>query len=157
MAQKVEPIPNPQAPLTPYLCIKGADKAIDFYKKALGAEELFRMADPSGKIGHAEIRVAGANLMLCDEYPEMNVRSPESIGGNPITLHLYVKDVDAFTERAVKAGMTVERPVSNQFYGDRGGKFNDPFGYAWWISTHVEDVSTEELKRRAQQEFQKKQ
>ncbi|MEK2647042.1 VOC family protein [Bdellovibrio sp. BCCA] len=157
MAQKVEPVPNPQAPLTPYICIRGAAKAIEFYKKAFGAEELFRMEDPSGKIGHAEIRVAGGNLMIADEFPEMDFRSPESLGGNPMTLHLYVKDVDAFTDRAVKAGMTVDRPVADQFYGDRGGKLKDPFGYIWWISTHKEDVSPEELKKRAQKAYQERQ
>lgn len=157
MPQKVEPIPNPQAPLTPYLHIKGAAKAIDFYKKAFGAEEGYRMTDPTGtKIMHADLRIGAAQLMLCDEFPEMGSKSPETLGGTPVMLHLYVKDVDAFTERAVNAGLKVMKKVEDQFYGDRGGAFSDPFGHVWWISTHKENVSNEEMERRAKAMQQKK-
>lgn len=156
MPQKVEPIPNPHSPLTPYLHVKGAAKAIDFYKKAFGAEEAYRMADPSGKIMHADLRIGMAQIMLCDEFPEMGGKSPETLGGTPVMLHLYVKDVDAFTERAVNAGLKVNKKVEDQFYGDRGGSFTDPFGHVWWISTHKEDVSREEMNRRAQKMYEKK-
>ncbi|MGZ3771219.1 MAG: VOC family protein [Bdellovibrio sp.] len=155
MAQKVEPIPHPEAPLTPYITVKGGAKAIDFYKKAFGAEEISRMTDPTGtKIMHAELKIGTAHLMLCDEFPEMGGKSPETLGGTPVMLHLYVKDVDAFTERAVNAGLKVIRKVEDQFYGDRGGSFADPFGNVWWISTHKEDVSKEELERRSKKMFE---
>lgn len=156
MPQKVEPIPNPHAPLTPYLNIKGAAKAIDFYKKAFGAEEAYRMTDPTGKILHADIRIGMAQVMLCDEFPDMGGKSPETLGGTPVMLHLYVKDVDAFTERAINAGLKVNKKVEDQFYGDRGGSFTDPFGHVWWISTHKENLSREEMDRRAQKMFEKK-
>jgi PhnB protein len=151
MATKVEPVPIAASPLTPYICCKDAKGAIDFYKKAFNAEEVMRMEDPkSGKIGHAEIRIGMAQLFLSDEYPEMKTLSPVTLGGTPVMLHLYVKDVDAFTQRAVTAGLTVERPVENMFYGDRAGSFKDPYGHKWWISSHVEDVSPDELKKRAE-------
>jgi len=157
MTQKVQPVPNPQAPLTPYLCIRGAAKAIDFYKRAFGAEELFRMEDPqSGKVGHAELLISGARIMVCDEYPEMNARSPDAYGGTPVTLHLYVQDVDSFTQRAVGQGLTVDRRVEDMFYGDRGGKFIDPFGHVWWIASHKEDLSPEELRTRAQKAYKER-
>ncbi|UOF00671.1 VOC family protein [Bdellovibrio reynosensis] len=147
----VKPVPIPEAPLAPYLCVRNAAQAIEFYQKAFGAKVIFRMDDPSGsgKIGHAELKIENAHIYLCDEFPEMDTRGPESIGGSPVMLHLYVKDVDAFTERAVKAGITVDRRVENQIYGDRGGKFIDPFGHIWWIASHKEDVSAEEVTRRA--------
>lgn len=156
MAQKVESVPHPYCPLTPYLCIKDAAKAIDFYKNAFGAEEVFRITTPDGKIGHAEIRIGSAQLMLCDEFPDMNVKGPDTFGGSPVMLHLYVKDVDAFTERAANAGLKTAEKVQDQFYGDRGGRFIDPFGHVWWIATHKEDVSLEELKARAKKMFEKK-
>ena len=155
MSSNVPAIPEGQAGATPYLTIRNAAAAIEFYKKAFGAIERMRLADPSGKIGHAEIKIGDALIMLSDEYPEMDVRGPESIGGSPVCMHLYVADVDAFTNRAVAAGAKVLRPVADQFYGDRGGKFADPFGHIWWFSTHKEDVPPEEMRKRAAALFQK--
>lgn len=149
MSAKVNPIPEGYHSITPYLTIRNAGAALEFYKQVFGAEERFRMADHDGRVGHAEIRIGDSLLMLSDEYPEMGARSPETIGGSPVMLHLYVEDVDAVVERALKAGAKLERPVENQFYGDRGGLLVDPFGHKWWVSTHVEDVPPEELERRA--------
>jgi len=149
----VKAIPDGYHGATPYLTVKNASGAIDFYKKAFGATELFRMGAPDGKIGHAEIKIGDAILMLSDEYPEMNVLSPETIGGSPVTIHLYVEDVDAMAASAMDAGAKVIRPVENQFYGDRGGKFQDPFGHTWWLATHMEDVSPEEMEERAAKLF----
>ena len=143
----VKPIPDGQSGAIPYLCIKGAAAAIEFYKQAFGAKEVMRMADPSGKVGHAELKVGDAVIFLADEYPEMGFRSPESFGGSPVMIHLYVNDVDALARQATAAGAKVVRPVEDQFYGDRGGKFQDPFGHTWWLATHKEDVSPEEMKR----------
>jgi PhnB protein len=144
-----KPIPDGYHSVTPYLTIKNAAEALDFYKRAFGASETFRMADGSGKIGHAEIRIGDSAIMLSDEFPEMDARSPQSIGGSPVAIHLYVEDVDAFVQRAVEAGAEVVRPVENQFYGDRGGMLSDPYGHSWWVSTHVEDVPVEEIRKRA--------
>jgi PhnB protein len=149
MATNVKPIPEGYHTVTPYLTIRNAADALDFYKRAFGATELFRMSDASGKVGHAEIRIGDSAIMLSDEFPEMNARSPESIGGSPVAIHLYVEDVDAVVKRAVEAGAEVVRPVENQFYGDRGGMLSDPFGHSWWVSTHVEDVPMEEIRKRA--------
>ena len=149
MTSKVKPIPEGYHTATPYLIIKGAADAIEFYKKAFGATELMRMPGPDGKIGHAEIKIGDSPIMLADEAPEMNARSPQSFGGSPISILLYVEDVDAVFNRAVAAGAKVERPVTDQFYGDRIGGLTDPFGHAWYISTHREDVSPEEMKKRA--------
>ncbi|MEP6573718.1 MAG: VOC family protein [Gemmatimonadota bacterium] len=137
-------------PVTPYLCIRGAGAAIEFYQRAFGARELMRLDAPGGLIGHAEIMIEYARIMLSDEFPEMDVVSPATLGGSPVTIHLYVNDADTLAARAVSAGMTVLRPVETQFYGDRGGKFRDPFGHIWWIATHVEDVSMDEIRRRAE-------
>jgi PhnB protein len=139
--------------LTPYLTVSNGAKAIEFYQQAFGAIEEMRMAAPGGKIGHAELKIGTALLMLSDEYPEMDVRSPESIGGTPVTLHLYVEDVDATFAQAVAAGAKVMRPVEDQFYGDRAGKLVDPFGHCWFLATHKEDVALEEMKRRAEKLF----
>jgi PhnB protein len=145
---KVKHIPDGYHTVTPYLCVKGAAGAIDFYKKAFGAVELVRMPDPSGKVMHAEIKIGDSHIMMADEHPEMNFTSPKSLGGTPVCLCLYVEDVDALAARAVAAGATQIRPVKDQFYGDRSGTFADPFGHIWTISTHKEDVSPEEMKRR---------
>ena len=145
----VKPIPDGYASLTPYLVVKGAARAIDFYKRAFGATELFRMDGPNGSVGHAEIRVGNSVLMLADESPEMGAKSPQSIGGSPVSLMLYVEDVDKVFARAVKEGATVKRPVADQFYGDRTGGLVDPFGHSWWVATHKEDVPPEEMKKRA--------
>ena len=137
------------------MTVSNGAKAIEFYQKALGAIEEMRMAAPDGKIGHAELKIGTARFMLSDEYPEMGVRSPESIGGSPVTLHLYVEDVDATFAQAVAAGAKVVRPVEDQFYGDRAGKLVDPFGHSWFLATHKEDVAVEEMKRRAEKLFGK--
>jgi len=156
MATKVEPIPIAASPLTPYICVKGGAEAIEFYKKAFGAEEIFRMPQEDGRIGHAELRIGMAQLMICDEFPEMKMVSPLTLGGSPVTLHLYVKDVDDFTEKAKKAGLKETRKVENQFYGDRGGSFTDPYGHVWWISSHIEDLSPEEVKQRAAKAYKER-
>lgn len=134
--------------VTPYLIIKGAAGAIDFYKKVFGATEAFRMADPSGKVGHAEIKIGDSMIMLADEHPERGYRSPQALGGSPVSIHLYVEDVDAVFKRALAAGAKETMPVKDQFYGDRNGTFHDPFGHVWTVSTHKEDVSPEEMERR---------
>ena len=134
--------------LTPYLGYKDASRAIEFYVKAFAAKELFRLAEPSGKIGHAEIRIGDAQLMMSDEYPDFGALSAQTLGGCPITLHLYVDDVDAFVDRAVKAGATLLRPVKDEFYGDRAGQIADPFGYKWMIATQKEDVTPQQMQDR---------
>jgi PhnB protein len=154
MTKTSTPIPEGYRTVTPYLTVRNAAAALDFYTRAFGADEQFRMADPSGKIGHAEISIGDSKLMLSDEYPEMDALSPESIGGTPVTIHLYVENVDALVERAVGAGARIERPVADQFYGDRAGMLVDPFGFKWWIATHVEDVAPDELERRAARSMQ---
>ena len=149
MPQPVKPIPEGYHSITPYLIVKGAAKAIDFYKAAFGATELFRMAQPDGRVGHAEVRIGDSVVMLADEHPDMGARSPQTIGGTPLSLLLYVPDVDAVVARAVAAGAQLTRPVADQFYGDRSGILTDPFGHSWFVSTHVEDVPPDELERRA--------
>jgi len=144
----VKPVPEGYHTATPYLIVKGAARAIDFYKQAFGAKELVRMADPSGNIGHAEIQIGDSPIMLADEHPQMGFRSPESLGGSAVGILLYVPDVDALARQAVAAGAKELRPVKDQFYGDRSGTFADPFGHVWTIATHKEDVSGEEMKRR---------
>ena len=144
----VNPIPKGYHSVTPYLIIKDAARAIDFYKKVFDAAELVRMADPSGKVGHAEIKIGDSMIMLADETPEMGYRSPQSLGGSPVGIHLYLSDSDATVEKAVAAGAKLERPVQDQFYGDRSGQIRDPFGHVWTVSTHKEDLSPEEMKKR---------
>lgn len=142
-------IPAGYQAVTPYLIVKGAAGAIEFYKKVLGATEQMRFAGPGGTIGHAELRIGDSVIMLADEHPQMGYRSPESYGGTPVSIMLYVDDVDQVVERAVKAGAKLEREVMDQFYGDRNGTIRDPYGHVWTISTHREDVSQEEMERRA--------
>ena len=146
----VKPIPDGYHTVTPYLIVHDATKALDFYKKALGAREVFRMATPNGRIGHAEILIGNSHIMLADEHPEMGAKSAKAYGGSPVGICLYVEDVDAAFDRAVSAGATVVRPVKDQFYGDRSGTLTDPFGLPWTIATHKEDVSSEEMHRRAE-------
>jgi PhnB protein len=148
MAGKVKAIPDGYQTLTPYLVIKGAAEAIEFYKKALGAEEILRMGGPDGKVMHAELQIGTSRFMLADEFPEMGHKSPVTLGGSPVGMMVYVDDVDTLSKRATTAGMKVERPVKNEFYGDRTGSFVDPYGHKWTISTHVEDVSPEEMAKR---------
>lgn len=149
MPGQVKPIPDGYHTVTPYLVFDGASAAIEFYQKAFGATQLFRLDGPDGKVGHAEIKIGDSPIMLADERPDMGARGPKSIGGCPITIMLYVRDVDSVYAQAVAAGAKPDRPIQNQFYGDRSGSVDDPFGYKWYIATHVEDVPTDELQRRA--------
>jgi PhnB protein len=149
MASKVKTIPDGYHAITPYLSIKGASEAIEFYKRAFGATERMRMAQPDGRIGHAELQFGDSCVMLSDESPEMDFRAPGTIGGTPVHLYLYVDDVDAVVKRAVEAGATVVRPVQDQFYGDRSGSVLDPYGHVWHVATHKEDLSMEEIQKRA--------
>jgi PhnB protein len=147
MASQVRPIPEGYHSVTPYLVVKGAAKAIDFYRRALGATELFRMAD-GDRIGHAELKIGDSHVMLADEYPERGFFAPQGAGKAGVSLMLYVENVDEVVDRAVAEGAKLERKVENQFYGDRSGGVIDPFGHRWYIATHVEDVSPEEMDRR---------
>ncbi len=149
MSNKVKSISKGYHGVTPYLCIDGAADAIEFYKRAFNAKEIMRMPGPSGTIGHAEMQIGASRIMLADEFPEMNFRGPKSLGGSPVHIHLYVTDVDSVVDRATAAGANVVRPVEDQFYGDRTGSIEDPFGHVWHVATHVEDLSMEELSRRA--------
>jgi PhnB protein len=144
------PIPAGYHTVTPYLACGDGDAAIAFYKKAFGAQEKFRMAGPDGNIGHAEIAIGDSRIMLAGDHPAMDFLSPKSRGGSTVHIHLYVKDCDALTERAVKAGAKVVRKVEDQFYGDRLGTVEDPFGHVWHLATHVEDVPMAELRKRAE-------
>lgn len=142
----VNAIPTGYHSITPYLIIDGASAAIDFYKKAFGATELFRMPDESGKrIRHAELKIGDSPIMLADEFPEMGYRNPKALGGTPVSLMLYVEDVDKVIPRAVSNGAKIVQPIKDQFYGDRSGTIHDPFGHVWTVATHIKDVSSEEL------------
>ncbi|MGH8447579.1 MAG: VOC family protein [Solimonas sp.] len=143
-----QPIPDGFHTVTPYLTVRGAARALAFYKKAFGAVETMRIGSDE-QVGHAEMRIGNSPIMLADEYPDMDIKGPEAYGGSPVTIHLYVADADAVAARAVAAGARVLRPVEDQFYGDRGGKLVDPFGHVWWIATHKEDLSNEEIQKRA--------
>jgi PhnB protein len=145
---KVKPIPDGYHSATPYLIVDGAARAIDFYKRAFDAKELLRIPAPGDLIGHAEIKVGDSVIMLADEPPDMHARGPQHYGGSPVSILLYVDDVDALFKQAIAAGGTETRPVEDQFYGDRSGSLTDPFGHCWHLSTHTEDVSMEELNRR---------
>ena len=147
--KKVQPIPAGYHAITPYLAVRGGAQAIEFYKKAFGAKEIMRMPGPGGKLGHAEVKIGDARVMLSDEYEAMDFLSPASRGGTTVHIHVYLKDVDRLIKRAVSAGAKVKRPAQNQFYGDRTASLQDPFGHLWHFATHVEDVSMAELKKRA--------
>jgi PhnB protein len=134
--------------LYPYLRVHSTAAAIEFYQRAFGAQELFRLTEPSGRIGHAEIKIGPATVMLSDEYPECDIRGPRSLGGTTFSIHLHVGDVDQAFERAVSAGASIVRPLQNQFYGERSGTVRDPFGHEWLLGGHLEDVTTEEMQRR---------
>ena len=151
----VKPIPEGYHVVTPYLIIKGAAEAIEFYKTAFGAQELVRMPMPDGKIGHAEIKIGDSILMLGEEMEEMGFRSPQALGGCPVGFVIYVEDVDTEFQRALDAGATVSRPLENKFYGDRMGSVRDPFGYEWSLGTHIEDVTPEEMNKRMEAEHAK--
>jgi PhnB protein len=151
MAKKVKPVPDGYHTATPYLILSGAAKALDYYQRAFGAQELMRMASPDGQhIMHAEIRIGDSPIMLADEYPDMGYRSPKAYGGTPVSLMLYVDDVDKVFKQALAAGGKELRPLADQFYGDRTGTLEDPFGHVWTVATHVEDVSESEMKKRAE-------
>jgi PhnB protein len=152
----VKPVPAGYHTVTPYLIVEGAAQALDFYKNAFGAAEVMRMPMPGGRIGHAEIKIGDSHIMLADAMPEMGVRSAQDLGGTPVSILLYVDDVDAVYNRTIKAGAKELRPLQNQFYGDRSGTLIDPFGHTWTIATHVEDVPPEEIARRFE-EFKKSQ
>lgn len=148
--KKVLPIPPGYHTVTPYLVCRGAAEAIDFYKRAFGAKEKLRMPRPDGKVAHAEIQIGDSRLMLGEEAPEMGAKSPDMLGGSAGGVFLYVKNVDAFADRAVKAGATVVMPVQDMFWGDRYGKLKDPFGHEWQVGTHKEDLTPKEMSKRAQ-------
>lgn len=154
MSGKTRPIPEGYHSVTPYLCVKGATEALDFYGRAFGARTLMRMPGPDGRVGHAEIQIGSSRLMLADEFPEMGFLGPEARGGSPVHLHLYVEDVDALVDGALAAGAKLVRPIDDQFYGDRSGTVQDPFGHVWHVATHVEDVPEEELRVRAEKKAQ---
>jgi PhnB protein len=145
-----KPIPDGYPQVTPYLCIDGASEAIEFYGRVFGATERTRMPGPEGRIGHAELQIGDSLIMLSDEYPDMGALSPKAVGGTPVTMSVYTEDVDAVFDRALEEGATALRPVENQFYGDRAGQFEDPFGYRWSVATHIEDVPPDEMARRAE-------
>jgi PhnB protein len=150
---RVKPIPEGYHSVTPYLCVKGGADAIEFYKKAFGAKEVMRMGGPEGKIGHAELQLGDSRVMLADEFPEMGFLSPQSVGGVPVMMHLYVEDVDSTVSRATNAGAKVTRPIEDQFYGDRAGQIEDPFGHKWYVSTHKEDLTMDQIKERQAKAF----
>lgn len=148
MAKAAKPVPDGYHSITPYLICDGAAQAIAFYAKAFGAVEVLRLGSPGGKIGHAEVRIGDSIVMLADEHPEMGALGPRTIGGSPVSVLLYVEDVDAMFTRAIAAGGKEKRPVADQFYGDRAGSLEDPFGHTWHIHTHIEDLTPEEIERR---------
>jgi len=143
----VKAIPDGYEGITPYLICRNAEAAIEFYRRAFGAEEIYRVGG-GGVIGHAELKIGTAAFMLADEFPPMAV-SPETVGGSPVSLYIYVEDVDAFSEKAIAEGLEVLKPVSDQFYGDRSGHFKDPFGHLWGFATHIEDLTPEQIGERA--------
>ena len=145
----VNPIPEDYPRVVPYLIVDGAADAIDFYTSVLGATERMRMGGPEGKVGHAELEIGNSVIMLADEHPDMDAIGPKSIGGTPVSIHLYVEDSDSVFEAAIKAGAKEVMPVEDKFYGDRQGSFEDPFGHRWHVSTHVEDVPPDEIEKRA--------
>ena len=145
----VKAIPDGYHSVTPHLCTKGATHAIEFYKRAFSALERMRIMQPDGRVGHAELQIGDSIIMLADEFPEIDARSPQSLGGSPVSIHLYVEDADVVFQQAVAAGAKIKRPIADQFYGDRLGGIEDPFGHTWWISTHKEDLSSEEIEQRA--------
>ena len=155
MTGKAQAIPSGWEHPTPYLVVRDGAAAIEFYKRAFGATEEMRLTGPGDKIGHAALKFGPGYFMLADEFPEFGSVSPQTLGGSPVTIHLYVEDVDALVSRAVAAGAKVVRPVADQFYGDRSGRIEDPFGHVWIFSTHIEEVPTEEMRRRFEEMMKK--
>lgn len=155
MPTKVQPIPKGYHSVTPYLVVNDAARAIDFYQRAFGAKEIMRMSGPGDKIGHAELKIGDSMIMLSDEIPGTGNKSPRSLGGSPVSIFLYLADVDATFKQAVAAGAKVDAPLANMFWGDRYGKLADPFGHSWSLATHVEDVAPEEMSKRAKEAMAK--
>ncbi len=153
MTTRIKAIPDGHHTATPYLVITNAGKAIEFYKEAFGAMERMRLASPDGKVMHAEIKIGDSPIMLCDECPDWNALSPQTIGGTAVSIMLYVEDADTVVNRAVEAGAKLLMPVADQFWGDRCGTVTDPFGHKWTVATHTEDVSPEEICKRAKELF----
>lgn len=153
MAGKVKPIPDGCHTVTPHLIVKGAAKAMEFYKKAFGAKELSRCAGPNGALCHAEMQIGNSHVYLCDEFPDMGAMSPLALKGSPVTIHLYVEDADAAFNQAVKAGAQSTMPLADMFWGDRYGKLKDPFGHNWSIATHKEDLTPKEMEKRMADAF----
>lgn len=151
MAKRVSPIPQGYHSVTPYLAVSNGAQALEFYKRAFGAQEVMRNNDPQGKVTHAEIKIGDSFIMLSDEMPNSGLRSPQSLGGTTASLFLYVNDVDSTFRQAVSAGAKSEQPLADMFWGDRYGRLTDPFGHSWSLATHIEDVSPDEMKRRAQE------
>jgi PhnB protein len=149
----VKAVPAGHHTVTPYLAVNDGMKALEFYKKAYGATELFHLEMPDGRLGHAEIRIGDSVIMLADEFPEHGGTSPRTLGGSPVNIHLYVEDVDAFVKKAVSAGAKEKKPVMDQFYGDRSGQLEDPYGHLWWVATHKEDVSPDDMQQRVKAMF----
>ncbi len=152
---KVKPIPEGYHTITPYLVVRNGAEAIDFYKRAFGAKELYRMEGPGGSVMHAELQIGDSRFMLGDEQPKMGYSAPQPGSRVPVGLYIYVDDVDVLASKAIAAGITVDRPVTDQFYGDRTGSFTDPFGHSWSIATHIEDVAPDEMRRRMEQAMKK--
>ena len=153
MAGKVKAVPEGTHTITAHLVVRDGDKAIEFYKKAFGAEAIGVHHSPDGKVMHASLKIGDSHLMLADEFPQMGSKGPQSLGGSPVVLNIYVEDVDALFNQAVAAGATVTMPLANQFWGDRYGQIVDPFGHRWALGSHVEDVAPDELERRANAMF----
>jgi PhnB protein len=153
--RKVKPIPDGYHAITPYLSIRDATSAIAFYTKAFGAKLTVRMDAPGGKVGHAEMKIGDSVVMLADEAPEMDFVSPQARGGTSVLMHLYVKDVDATVEQAVRAGAKMIRPVQDQFYGDRAGGIEDPYGHRWYIATHKEELTPAQIRKRMAESMRK--
>jgi PhnB protein len=153
MSGKVKAVPDGHRTVTPYLAIKNAAKALEFYEKAFGATVRYKLSMPDGRVGHAEIELGDSVIMLADEFPEYGGKAPETLGGSPVSIHLYVQDVDAFVKRALAAGARERKRVEDQFYGDRSGQLEDPFGHLWWVATHKEDVPPDEMQKRVRAMF----
>ena len=154
MKSQIKPVPDGFHTLTPHLVVKGASQAIEFYKRAFGAEEIKRLPGPDGKsLIHAELKIGNSRLLLVDEFPEMDCRGPKSVGGSPVSIHMFVDDADAAFDKALAAGAEVRMPLADQFWGDRYGVLTDPFGHIWSIATHKEDLTPQEIGKRAQTAF----
>ncbi len=153
MAGKVKAVPEGSHTITAHLVVRDADKAIEFYKKAFGAQTVGVHHSPDGKVMHADLKIGDSHVMLADEFPQMGSKAPQSLGGSPVVLNIYVEDVDALFNRAVGAGATVTMPLANQFWGDRYGQIVDPFGHRWALGSHIEDVAPDELERRSKAAF----